>query len=79
MAGYAFISAYLKGSEAKVVTSGHVSNMSRMPSVQDIMDGISGTDIGRYLDGVSVQTFDEMDEQLWTYLGECLRQVECEL
>jgi V/A-type H+-transporting ATPase subunit C len=75
-AGYAFISAYLKGEEAKVITSDHVTGVSRTMSVQDVLDTIRDTDVGSYLDGVSVQTFDELDEQLWTYFGECLRRLE---
>ncbi|MFC2070654.1 V-type ATPase subunit [Chloroflexota bacterium] len=75
-AGYAFISAYLKGEEAKVITSDHVGNMSRTSGVQDVLDVIRDTDVGNYLDGVSVQNFDELDEQLWAYFGECLRRLE---
>ncbi|MFC1977716.1 V-type ATPase subunit [Chloroflexota bacterium] len=75
-AGYAFISAYLKGEEAKVIASDHVNGMSRTSSVQDVLETIRDTDVGSYLEGVSVQTFDELDGQLWTYFGECLRRLE---
>ncbi len=75
-AGYAFISAYLKGEEAKVITSDQVSAMSRTSGVQEVLETVRDTDVGSYLEGVSVQTFDELDEQLWTYFGECLRRLE---
>ncbi len=75
-AGYAFISAYLKGEEAKVITSDHVGSMSRTAGIQEVLETIRDTDIGGYLEGVTVQTFDELDEQLWIYLGECLRRLE---
>jgi V/A-type H+-transporting ATPase subunit C len=75
-AGYAFISAYLKGEEAKLLSSEAVSGISRTAEVQDVLDSIRGTDIGNYLEGVSVGNFDEMDGHLWTYLGECLRRLK---
>jgi vacuolar-type H+-ATPase subunit C/Vma6 len=74
--GYAFISAYLKGEEAKTLTSSQVSDMSKEANIQDVLDVIRETDVGNYLQGVSVQTFDELDEHLWLYFGECLRQLE---
>ena len=75
-AGYAFISAYLKGEEAKVIASDQVSALSRTSGVQEVLEAIWDTDVGSYLEGVSVETFDELDEQLWTYFGECLRRLE---
>jgi V/A-type H+-transporting ATPase subunit C len=74
--GYAFISAYLKGEEAKTLTSSQVSDISKEAGIQDVLDVIRETDVGNYLQGVSVQTFDELDEHLWLYFGECLRQLE---
>ena len=74
--GYAFISAYLKGEEAKIITSSHVSSMSKTSGIQDVLEIIRETDVGSYLEGVPVQTFDELDEHLWMYFGECLRQLE---
>ncbi|MFC1900751.1 V-type ATPase subunit [Chloroflexota bacterium] len=75
-AGYAFISAYLKGEEAKVITSDHISGMSRASGISDVLDAIRDTDVGGYLDGLDIQSFDELDEQLWAYFGECLRRLE---
>ncbi len=73
---YPFLSAYLKGEEARLVTSNHINRMSKVSSLQDILEIIKETDIGSYLDGVLVETFDDLDEHLWMYLGECLERVE---
>ena len=73
---YPFLSAYLKGEEAKIITSSHVSSMSKASSIQDVLEIIKETDIGSYLDGVLAETFDDLDEHLWMYLGGCLERVE---
>jgi vacuolar-type H+-ATPase subunit C/Vma6 len=73
---YPFFSAYLKGEEARLVTSSHINMMSKTSSLPDILDIIKGTDIGGYLDGLMVETFDELDGYLWRYLGDCLERVE---
>ena len=65
--GYAFISAYLKGEEAKTLTSSHVSDISKDAGIQDVLDVVRETDVGYYLRGVAIQTFDELDEHLWLY------------
>jgi V/A-type H+-transporting ATPase subunit C len=75
-AGYAFITAYLKGEEAKIVTSEHIGSLTRTTGISDVLDVIRDTDVGGYLDGLDIQNFDELDEQLWTYFGECLRRLE---
>ncbi len=74
--GYAFISAYLKCEEAKIITASHINSLSRASSVQDVLEIIRETDIGQYLEGVNVKTFSEFDEYLWRYLSECLHQLE---
>ncbi len=73
---YAFISAYLKGEEAKVVTPDHVNSMSRISSFQDALAIIAGTDIGDYFEEVPIRTFDDLDEYLWRYLGKCMASIE---
>ena len=73
---YPFLSAYLKGEEAKLVTSDHINRMSNVSSIQDILEVIKETDIGSYLEGVLVETFDDLDEHLWMYFGECLERLE---
>ncbi len=73
---YPFLSAYLKGEEARLVTSDHIDRMSKVSDIRDILEIIKDTDIGGYLEGVLVETFDDMDEHLWIYLGECLKRVE---
>ena len=74
-AGYAFISAYLKGQEAKIITSDHVDNMAKASGIQDILESVRDTDVGGYLVGLDVKTFDELDKYLWMYLGKCLEQL----
>ncbi len=73
---YPFLSAYLKGEEARLVTSNHIDRMSKVSSIQDILGIISDTDVGSYLEGVLVETFNDLDEHLWMYFGECLERVE---
>ena len=43
--GYAFISAYLKGEEAKIITSSHVSDMSKVSDIQDALGVIKSLGI----------------------------------
>jgi vacuolar-type H+-ATPase subunit C/Vma6 len=73
---YAFISAYLKGEEAKIITSRHVSGMSKMSSIQDVLEIIKETDVGNYLEGVLVKDFADLDKNLWKYFSDCLQRVE---
>jgi len=73
---YPFLSAYLKGEEARLVTSNHIDRMSKVSSIQDVLEIIKETDIGSYLEGVLVETFDDLDEHLWMYFSECLERVE---
>ncbi len=73
---YPFFSAYLKGEEARLITSDHINRMPKVSSIQDILEVIKETDIGSYLEGVLVETFDDLDEHLWMYFGECLEHVE---
>jgi len=73
---YAFIAAYLKGQEAKTVTSDYIDRMSSASSFADILATISETDIGNYLQGIPIKTFGEVDEHLWRYLGGCVARIE---
>ncbi len=74
--GYAFISAYLKGEEAKMLSPEHLSNTLKAADFQEVIDSVRDTDIGGYLEGLDIGTFDELDEQLWKYFGECLSRIE---
>ena len=67
----AFISAYLKGEESHLITSAHLDGMLKASNIQDVLSVIKGTDIGAYLGEVSIEKFDEIDEQLWRYFYEC--------
>ena len=73
----AFISAYLKGAEAKIITSDHINRISRVSTVLDILEIVKDTDIGRYLAEEPIKTFDDSDKYLWQYFGECLEWLEC--
>ena len=75
-AKYAFMSAYLKGAEAKIVTSEHINRMSKTPNIQDVLEIIKDTDIGRYLEEALIKTFDDSDKYLWKYFGECLERLK---
>jgi len=75
-AKYAFMSAYLKGAEAKIVTSEHISRMSKTPSFRDVLEIVKDTDIGRYLEEAVIKTFDDSDRYLWKYFSECLERMK---
>ncbi|MFH1775442.1 MAG: V-type ATPase subunit [Chloroflexota bacterium] len=73
---YAFISAYLKGEEARIITTEHVGRILKAASLQDVLAVIADTDIGDYFEGTLVKNFDELDEYLWRYLGRCTGQIQ---
>jgi len=73
---YAFISAYLKGEESKVVTSDHIDRMSAASNIQDTLAIIRETDIGSYLEELPIKTFDDLDEYLWRYFAQRVSYVE---
>lgn len=75
--GYAFTSAYLKGEEARLVVSEHVSRLLRVSDIQDALGVIKDTDIGSYLEEVPLRTFDDIEEHLWAYFRKCLERLEC--
>lgn len=74
--GYAFASAYLKGEEARLVVSEHVSRLLRVSDVQDALGVIKDTDIGGYLEEVPMRTFDDIEGHLWAYFRKCLDRLE---
>ncbi|NWF78245.1 MAG: V-type ATPase subunit [Chloroflexi bacterium] len=73
---YAFISACLKGEEPKTVTSEHIDKMMAASNLQDALAIIRETDIGSYLEGLPVRTFDDLDQCLWSYLAQRIQYVE---
>ena len=73
--GYAFISAYLKGEEAKILSSENLNTLMKAENIQEVLDSIRDRDIGNYLEGLDLNTFDDVDEQLWTYLNDCLTRI----
>ena len=73
--GYTFISAYLKGEEAKILTSEHINAITKAEDIQEVIDSIRETDIGNYLEGLEINSFDDVDEQLWKYFNECLTRI----
>lgn len=82
-AKYAFVSAYLKGAEAKILTSEHVDRMAKVSNIQDVVSSIrevleiiKDTDVGRYLEEALVKTFDDADRYLWRYFGDCLERLQ---
>ena len=73
---HAFISAFLKGEETKIVTSEHIDKMMSASNLQDALVIIRETDIGSYLEDLPVRTFDDIDKCLWGYLAQRIRYVE---
>lgn len=73
---YAFISAYLKGQEARLVTSEHIDSLLTAPSIQDALATVRETDVGSYLEELPVRTFDYLDECLWRYLAQRFAYIE---
>ena len=74
-AKYAFMSAYLKGAEAKIVTPEHINRVSKTSGIQDVLEIIKDTDIGKYLEEALIKTFDDSDKYLWKYFSECLERL----
>lgn len=74
--GYAFASAYLKGEEARLITSEHVDRMLNAPNIQGVLEIIKDTDIGSYLREVPLMSFDDIDQYLWDYFRHCLECLE---
>jgi len=75
-AEYAFISAYLKGAEAKTLTTDQVGRLPKTATVSDVLETIKDTDVGKHLMGLSLKTFDDVDTYLWEYFGQCLESLE---
>lgn len=73
---YAFISAYLKGQEAKLVTSAHIDSLQTAPSIQDALATVRETDVGSYLEELPIRSFDYLDESLWRYLAQRFAYIE---
>ncbi len=73
---YAYMSAYLKAEEPKIVTGSHLDRLSRVTSVADALGIIRETDIGSFLEGVNVRSFEDIDEALWNYLAERIAHLE---
>jgi V/A-type H+-transporting ATPase subunit C len=79
----AFMSAYLKGAEARMLTGEHVDRVSKISAVQDVvssirevLDIIKDTEAGGYLAEAMVKTFDDSDRYLWLYFSECLARLQ---
>ena len=73
--GYAFLAAYLKGEESKLLTADHVDKIFRTSKVQDALVSVKDTDIGSYFEEVSpsaLSSFDEIDDHLWAYFGKSI-------
>jgi vacuolar-type H+-ATPase subunit C/Vma6 len=73
---YAFISACLKGEEAKTVTSEHIDRMTAASNLPDALAIIRETNIGNFLEELPVKTFDDLDESLWRYLAQRIDYAE---
>jgi len=72
---YAFITAFLKGEEAKSVTPEHIDKMTAVSNLQDALAVIRETDVGSYLEESLVKVFDDLDKHLWHYLSQRIRYI----
>ena len=75
-AKYPFISAYLKGEEAKIITSEHVNSMSMASNIQDALGAIRETDIGSYFEELDAKSFDDVDGYLWRYFAQRINYID---
>jgi vacuolar-type H+-ATPase subunit C/Vma6 len=73
---YPFMTAYLKGEEAHIISSEHVDKLLRVGDVLEAIEALRGTDIGNYLSGYLFKSFDEMDERLWLYFDSRLKVIK---
>lgn len=73
---YAYMSAYLKAEEPKMVAANHLDRLSRTTNVADALGVIRETDIGAYLEGATIRGFEDMDRALWTYFAERIAYIE---
>ncbi len=73
---YAFVSSYLKGQEARLVTSEHIDRLAGAASVQDALGTVRETDVGSYLEELPDASSDRMDESLWKYLAQRIAFLE---
>jgi vacuolar-type H+-ATPase subunit C/Vma6 len=72
----AYMSAYLKAEEPKMVGASHIDRLSRVTNVTDAIGVIRETDIGSYLEGVTARSFDDIDRALWDYLAGRIAHIE---
>jgi V/A-type H+/Na+-transporting ATPase subunit C len=75
-AKYAFISAYLKGEESRIITTDQMEEMLKTDNIQEAMALIRETDLGSYLEQFPIETFDDLDAILWQYLAACIKYAE---
>jgi len=73
---YAFMSAYLKGAEARIITSDQIDKLPETASPEEVLETIRGSDISRFLEEVPVKTFDDADKYLWQYFGQHFEELE---
>jgi len=73
---YPFISAYLKGEEAKIITSDHINRMSTASNIQDALGAIRETDIGSYFEELDAKSFDDVDGYLWRYFAQRINYID---
>ena len=57
-------------------SSEHLNSILKVENIQEFIDSIRDTDIGSYLEGLEINTFDDTDEQLWKYLDNCLTRIK---
>ncbi len=71
-----FMTAYCKGAEARMITGEHLSRMLKASGLKDLVGIARDTDLGRHLEEHLPAGFDEADDTLWRYLGDCFGALE---
>lgn len=77
---YAYMTAYLKGEEAKSAGGNHIDRMTRATNLSDAIGILSGTDVGSFLQGTGANSFEDIDRALWEYFAgriACVEQFRC--
>ncbi|MCX6013221.1 MAG: V-type ATPase subunit [Chloroflexi bacterium] len=77
-AGEAFLAAYLKGEESKLLTIEHLDMVLKTNKIPDTLAAITDTDIGDYFDSIpasNLQSFEDIDRYLWLYLSKCISNI----
>ncbi|MBN1828298.1 MAG: V-type ATPase subunit [Deltaproteobacteria bacterium] len=75
-AQYAFITAFLKGQEARCLSAEQLDEAVSRQTVNDMLEVLGTTDIGEYLAGEKIEDFTGAERLLWRYLSKCIERLK---